>query len=113
MRKKVTSESENERSGRQEQKIKKEVRGNMAKGARVKVKDEAEDIEEIDEEEEYEYEDEDEDEDIFDIVEEDEGLCSGILDSCPLTNIKDNVMDFCPLIGLRNKVKDLLRNFLG
>jgi hypothetical protein len=107
IRKKVTSESENERSGRQEQKIKKEARGNMAKGARVEVKDEAEDLEEIDEEEE------DEDEDIFDIVEEDEGMCSGILDSCPLTNIKDTVMDFCPLIGLRNKVKDLLRNFLG
>ena len=75
----------------------------MVKG----VKKEVAELEDIDED----YEEEEE-EDIFDIMDEDEGICSGIFDSCPLTNMKDTVMGFCPLIGIKDKVKDILSKFL-
>ena len=52
-------------------------------------------------------------EDIFDIIDEDEGLCSGIFDICPLTNMKETVMDFCPLLGMKDKIADKVKKFLG
>ena len=79
---------------------------NVARGK----KEMEEDIDDIEEEDMEENMDE---EDIFDIIDEDEGLCSGIFDICPLMNMKETVMDFCPLLGMKDKIADKVKKFLG